>query len=267
MEDKRKELEKLKDELRKKEKEATKTRRKVKNIERKLSGARRRRPRNRIGEMTKDDVLLVEECGDGDQVRMDLYKRKNGHFEYLTSIPTKFDKRGRRKSHLGIPRSADEGALRFLEEEVEPVEDHYHGDGLDHRIYELTDRDLVAFVRLVEDDELSRVYSEEGWEGVEELYKTLWNELKKSCPEFTGRRRRRHLHETLKERILEYAEENDLTPREAVTALKLEDQRFAERCEENKQLIRTRINEIEKTFFPHLPTHRKLKEKIESRSG
>jgi len=256
--DEKKKLEEMKRELKKKQEEVYKLEKKVKDMEHSFSyedkiGLFPGRTREILGGISRDDRLLVEEGGAGEVFYLDLYLIKDGEAIYIGSFPDYKDRYyGRAMGRRPSPKK--EGPLRFVRNEVEPIREHVHKGTLCHRTWLLTGNELMIFKILMTDTDICRLYRMDGWQALEEYHKELGEMYEKRYPTLTlpstprRARTRRYRHEDMRQELMDYADENGLTLKEAVTALKLENQRFAERYDEVKRSIRKKMQMIEETF-------------------
>lgn len=219
-----------------------------------------------LDKISSDENLLLEECGNEEVFFLDVHLQKKGKTTYLGRWP--MDKS---KSILELkysntsriitryPNDEDLAPFKFLEEEVEPLDEHTHQGHLNHHIWCLNDEhEFEAFKGLVLDSLFRSRYCEEGWEGLEKLFNSLREEYEKILPEritdsdistsvYLDRR-----GSDLKGRILEHALENDLTIKESIVSLKMSDQEFSKIYDEMKRPISKKMRELKKAFGPYL---------------
>lgn len=205
-----------------------------------------------LEKLSSDDTVLAEECGASEIFSVDLYLIKDGETVYLGRRPGYEDRRHRRYRSSRVRSPERGGVVKFIKEEVEPVREHEHEGGLTHRTWLLTGDELRIFKRLISDFDLSRLYYEEGWQGLKEYYRELKGRYEKKYPTFSSPERvfsyptsKRYGLRDMRVKLMDYAGENDLTLKEAVAGLKLENPKFAERYEESKSSLLDEMRWIE----------------------
>lgn len=252
LEKKKEKLEEMREEYDRKEKEAGKLRNKIRNMERKLWNygvlSQNTRTENVIAELQEEDKIFVEETGLGEDRAVDLYVLKDGKKRYLG----RRRKEKRKSRRLRGKRSSRHAIQKFVEEEVEPVGSHSH-EGIKHRIWRIEGDDLRVLKEFYRHRNLRQVYEEEGWEGIEYKWDLL-EEYKDRHYPFSDREFEPGYQDPirLREKILEYADKNDVTVKEAVAALKLEDENFAENYDLQKGKCRKQVKSIKRVFGPYL---------------
>ncbi len=209
--------------------------------------------------------LIMEDCGENMRLEADVYAVKGGRERYL----------GKKKENsTKISRSV---FLNFVKKELEPRERHEHRAYLNHNIWVVEGRDIDALQFLMEDDEIGEIYLEEGWRGVNDLMEELRERCKEGYPIFEGRvrasmmdRNKRKKKYRLRERISKFADEEDISPKEAVVALKLKDEDFAKAHDKIMRRVEERLRKMEDSLGPYTkdvhPFFVFKKTKVEKRS-
>lgn len=238
-------IEMLRKLLRKKEAEIEKI---GKELERRRHGRLGQDIRD-FSDLNPDDVLLVEEVGGPEDTDDFCFYLINGESPVLI----------RKTNHRG----RYSGIIRFLEEEVKPVEVHEHVLGLEHRVWKLTGPTLLA-VRELERGGVGRIYRRRGWRGVKEALDKLRDIQENPLAggfQFGRTGALRHLFRrelphllNISERAVKYSIKNDLKVEEAISALSLEDEEFAVEYGKARKKLQKIVEEWEKSFGPYLPS-------------
>lgn len=219
-----------------------------------------------LDKISSDENLLIEECGNEEVFFLDVHLKKKSKIMYLGRWPMDRSKSIYELKYSNTsrfitryPNDDDLAPFKFLEEEVEPLDEHTHQGHLNHHIWYLDDEyEFEAFKGLVIDSLFRSRYCEEGWHGLEKLFNSLREEYEKILPErimdpdmptsaYLNRR-----GSDLKGRILEHALENDLTIKESIVSLKMSDQEFSKIYDEMKRPISKKMRELKKAFGPYL---------------
>ncbi len=271
--EKKKELEELTDELQQKEKRVKDIRSKISELKEDIAVEQKKVLRGDqravFDEISEGGKMVIEECRGVGNFTVDMYAVKSGEIRYLGRRPKarRTRRRGRTRRRTSRRKNGVEsGLLKFIKEELDPTDRHEHEGTLEHRVWKIQGGELKALRTLMEKRQLDHLYHQEGWKGIAKLAEDLRERCSRDCPAFekeftsrTGRKgslRRRGRYDgkmlALREDILEYMGENDVTLREAVTALKLNDAQFAKTYERMMKSMEERLEKIEKAFGPYI---------------
>ncbi len=267
--EKKKELKEIEKKLEKKKREIDKLEikkadlenrsRKGRKIEKEISFLKNELPKN-LEKISPEETLLIEKGGNQDFFFLDLLLLEDDDPVYLGRWPSDADYHARNSSRIMTNRQDDQdlGPYKYIEEEIETIDGHDHGYDLNHCTWKISGEELQAFKGLVCDSEFRDIYRKEGWSGLKELANFLRDKLDEVYPDvrdvfegddFNNPMVPYKIYREVERRIINHGLENeDLTVKEAITALKLKDKEFSERFEKRKKIIRDRLDELEEAF-------------------
>jgi len=167
-------------------------------------------------------------------------------------------------------RSINGGSLwdsffKFIQEKEvgETVEIHPHDFTSYHAVWKISEEELKTVKRLIGDRSLRRLYGKHGIESLKSLAERLKEVNGRNYPTFlevdssddeivhSGKIKSRDIEE-IRENILMYSDSNELTPKEAVAALKMEDEEFALKYESVMDRMEEMLENIEAVFGSEL---------------
>lgn len=205
-----------------------------------------------LPDVTAGDTIFLEECSSEEFFSVDAYLIHDDLSVHFGRIPPGNDVNS-------LVHQKNYGPLKFIREELESMEGHSHGHSLNHRCWNISGQELLVFKHLVLESELEKVYSMQGWKGIERavgmLKKMIENPHLIDLLEdqiFSFGHRRDHRIRVLRDEIMAYASENELTPKEAVVALKIKNSDFARRFEDEKDHWKKKLKLIEDVFMPYI---------------
>jgi len=209
-----------------------------------------------LEDVSEDDKILVEERGADVVFYADLYLVKDGETIYLERRPKRKSVYRRSLASMDDTPIHLSGLLLFIEDEFEPSDVHEHFGLLEHRVWEFTGKELFILKEMMKSPELCKSYMIDGWEGIKDNI----NESREICDKdypalavYSSLSEERDIYDqsVLREMIMDRAEENDITLKEATDELKKEDEIFNRDYEKAKKPIRERVEELERVFEPY----------------
>jgi len=235
---------------------------------RKKSGKKKERFEKALQKLCPEDKLLVEIIQTLKICCFNLYLKRNDSVRYLgggtKSTNMEFAKRlkdwkwSRKKDSSSIIKAF----FKFIiEEEIgTPIESHTHRITSSHVIWEISGADLRAVKGLLKNRGVRRLYQTDGIESVKNLAQKLKDMSGRNYPTFLnvdcsskkgityhGFVKSSEIYE-IREKILRYADENDMTPKESVVALKMKDESFARKYESVMNRLKKMLESIEEVF-------------------
>lgn len=272
LEEKRKEISKLEA---KKDKLESESRKEDNKVEQQVSYLKNNLRIN-VQKISSEKPLLIEEGGNKDFFFLDIYLVEDSSPMFLGRWPCDADGYDDNSSRIMCNRRDDPdlAPFKFLKEELEPNSDHeYDGYDLNHRTWIIEKaEDLRAFENFIHNSHYREIYRKDGWEGLNNLVQVLKNRLNDVYPDVSdlklleedgirypispfdmSRRFGSKFNYPVHKKIIKYGLENDdLTVKEAITALKLDDQKFAEQYERKKNIIQDTLDDLKEAFGHYL---------------
>jgi len=267
MNDKEKELIKKVEETKKKE------------VERQV-GYLKNNLQDNLKKISPEETLLIKKGGSKDFFFLDIYLIKDNRPIYLGRWPCDADTTYHRDHSRIMSTLGDDediGPYKFLQEEEIEIIDEDDQSALKHQTWKIDRKeDFKAFRGLICNPRFREIYSKRGWKGLRrEIRDDLRARLGDVYPDVSDfelfekrdnfrdpissfgickRLGSKIINYPLDQKIIKYAldSNDDLTVKEAITALKLDDQKFAEAYEKRKNLIQNKLNDLEGAFGHYL---------------
>ncbi len=212
-----------------------------------------------------EDELLIEVLHTSKIFGFNLYLKRGETVRYVGGGEKVSSALKRLKRDIAV-RSINDSSLwnsffKFIQKEGvgETVEIHPHDFGSYHAVWKISGEELKAVKRLMGDRSLRRLYGKGGIESLKSLAERLKEVNGRNYPTFlevdssdseivhSGRIKSSDIEE-IRENILMYSDVNELTPKEAVAALKMEDEEFARKYESVMDRMDEMLESIEAVF-------------------
>lgn len=165
--------------------------------------------------------------------------------------------------------------MDFIDNEAELIDSHCHGNGIEHRIWKITGRNMEIFRKIISSSPSKyqmSYWEKHGLKGVKEkiehLKKFAENPLlirdlltrRLGSREIRVSSKFRKNDLSMKTKILRYSRENNLSVDETIVALRMKDDEFSETYEELKNELWKRAESWKDVFAPYFKLRKQFGE-------